>query len=1272
MKLKKIEDTNIFSKIILSILGLALIVSIVSVTLSFILFLNINHFKTQIENKILHYFGYKVSFGNLYANLTPNHNPHLVINDFNLTNPKDPQQNFALKKLEATLSYSSIWHMRPLFNNITLSGSTINLIQINANQFSINGFVIKSSSKSSDLNLDQWLDGQKLIDLSQVKLIYTNKLNNLPTFTLNTGLKVSLDQKNDRYQIDINNISLTTPTTTIFKNKSITGKYIIGHGGNLSIAKTRLEDFNPILRLIPTLNKIELSGNVNLLEFYWANSIFKPEDIQIKSTFQNIGIVSGVPNIPSLNNISGNVDISEKHGYLNLALNNSTLDYAQMFLVPYKFKNLSTQIEWQNGASSTLINNSSLHNNLYKESNAIVFTCKNMKIQSVDFNGELHGQYIYTQKSLGYLQLNAKIDRVLIKKIGNYLPKIIGVDTLTWLNSALQQGYGVNGVLDLSGPIEDFPYTNNKGRFYIDANIENGTLGFAHGWPTLDNIYGVFQIRNQKILIKTTRANVMHNQIESATVLIPDMTAKHLSLIANGNATGATNNFVSYLIQSPLNALLGEFPALIAAEGSGKLKLHLNIPLDKVQNLNVNGTYTFNNNNLKLKLPIPELTKVNGNLNFFESGIAIKNMRANALNSEFTLGATTSKNNSMHFKINSNNLDFKNATQFYFPLLSPVINGRSPLNINFIINSSGLHDLVATSNLEGVMLNMPQPLGKTSTESANLWLNLDPTSSGFDLGANYNNCLNSLVEIDSNGDLTHAVIEVNSKHNENFNPTVTSNQFLHSNLYKSLPKSTEKPAKIDFNIDINSLYINSWIETLNSILSKEAPNNSNKSRSTITAREESKPNSNATSIYPIKINLKSTNTYLGEQNFKGLEVNTLITHEHIKFKIDNNVATGYGDYALPTESLNIHLYKYNFFIESSTSTSIVSRQESSNLEQSNVKHPSKVQSWISYARLNLHLGSVEKVTPNYKNPITLEHDIANNFPIEKSRAKLPKTHIHIDELQFESRPLGHVHLEMIPSANNLIFKNGKIESKDFTVTFNGVDSCFKCRDAFTTFNIHSNIENLGVLVQTLGLGEIIFKGTGKININSEWNGDINDFTQKQVSLKFNANFKQGSFLKLSTSSNIASKMLGLLSLQTITNLIKLDFSGVFSNGFYFETLDTSGTMLNNIIHLKSLIMKSPLAAAKMYGDINLNSEIVNLHLIIIPKLSTGVAVGAAVATLNPVVGVATYAAEELFNNPFSKLFSLHFHITGSMAKPSIEKEEIAKQIVNNVTSTVGD
>lgn len=1045
-------------------------------------------------------------------------------------------------------------------------------------------------------------------------------------------IKINLNEAG-QYIINAENLTLSTKNGYVFNNKNINGNYEINHMGNIKLVDTNLESFNNIFKFIPQINKISISGQLNIVNFTWFGDIFTPSDIQLKTIFSNLSILSANQYIPSLNNISGDIEISRHKGHAAINLKNSTLNYKYMFLAPYKFKSVNAELTWQESANKS-----------------ILFTLNKGNIKSVDFNSDVSGTYTYIPSTLGYLDLKAKLDRIEAHKVGNYLPQIIGIPVLQWLNTALLSGYGKNGNLVLKGNLADFPFNNNKGVFYIDADIEKGKLLFANGWPIIDDITGTFQIRNQKIIILAKNATSINNQIESVTATIPDMTAKHVYLTVSGKSQGETPNFIRYLVQSPLNGILGKFPEKVTASGSGNLKVALKVPFDNLTKTSVNGVYTFNHNNLQINLPLPPLTEVNGDLNFFESGIRIKNISAAAFSSSLQLTATTT-NNIMHFHVTSSNLDYQKAGSFYLPLLQPIIHGNADTNINFNIDSNGLNNLNLNSSLYGVMLDTPDPLHKNESASIPFNLQLSPNNNGFGIKFAYNNnLLNGKVELNHEGRLALANINVGTT--------------------EATIESATK-AKVIINVKTKTLNVLPWVNTINQILATSKAGESNACTKechpepysvSITSKKKSieDDNSTANPNLPIEVILFTQHILVGTHDFHQLQTHTLVKNDNITFNLNNTITSGHGEYTYKNKNLNIKLYNFSFV-----------KSTESSVKPKTIKVLPINQTWIDFAKLNLEPASSKKSMFESSGGTYLSYSMADSIEKESSVSGIPNTTINIDKFYYESNILGKLYVSMTPSGKNLLFKNNTLSGTSLDLNFDGINSCFKCHDALTDFTLHAKINDLGELLEKLNYGKIVSKGSGNVDSSIEWNGDVSDFSLHAANIRFKIVINDGTFLKVDTGS-VLGRILGLINLQTITNLIKLDFGRIFSNGFYFNTLTMKGTLSHNILNLKSMIMHGPLASVKMYGNINLWNENIDLHVVIIPHLSAGVAVGAAVATgpAGIIVGPAVYAAEELFNQPFSKLFSFSYHITGTLDKPDMKKEDLSKQIVNNVSSAV--
>lgn len=117
------------------------------------LFINLDHYQSKINRLILKQTGYQVS----YLRLTTGFDglePNLRISNLSLRNPKTQQVFFKIKQINLTLSYSSLVYLQPIFSEISLSGSTLNLEYDAHNNLLLNHEILTNLAISSTSNFD--------------------------------------------------------------------------------------------------------------------------------------------------------------------------------------------------------------------------------------------------------------------------------------------------------------------------------------------------------------------------------------------------------------------------------------------------------------------------------------------------------------------------------------------------------------------------------------------------------------------------------------------------------------------------------------------------------------------------------------------------------------------------------------------------------------------------------------------------------------------------------------------------------------------------------------------------------------------------------------------------------------------------------------------------------------------------------------------------------------------------------------------------------------
>lgn len=206
----------------------------------------------------------------------------------------------------------------------------------------------------------------------------------------------------------------------------------------------------------------------------------------------------------------------------------------------------------------------------------------------------------------------------------------------------------------------------------------------------------------------------------------------------------------------------------------------------------------------------------------------------------------------------------------------------------------------------------------------------------------------------------------------------------------------------------------------------------------------------------------------------------------------------------------------------------------------------------------------------------------------------------------------------------------------------------RLRETRLDFKLES--EDAGRLLDKLGYAGTLRRGDATLQGGLSWQGS--PLSLHFASLDGNLELKatRGQFSKINPG---AGRLLGVLSLQSLPRRITLDFRDVFSEGFAFDSIEGKVTVKHGILHTDDLSIKGPAARVMISGDADLVKETQTLKVRVQPQLGESVAVGALIA--NPAVGVATYLAQKVLNDPLDQIFAYAYSVTGSWEDPQVAK-----------------
>ncbi len=294
---------------------------------------------------------------------------------------------------------------------------------------------------------------------------------------------------------------------------------------------------------------------------------------------------------------------------------------------------------------------------------------------------------------------------------------------------------------------------------------------------------------------------------------------------------------------------------------------------------------------------------------------------------------------------------------------------------------------------------------------------------------------------------------------------------------------------------------------------------------------------------------------------------------------------------------------------------------------------------------NLHIPENVAAAAEKSNPV----DVPGGWPAINAT---------ITNFSYGSKKLGNIEMQArpMPSNKGLFWKIQKFLVKNPDFTLNGSGSWLKGYkgENQTTLIVDNAVTNLGNTIQRFGMGKVVKGGKGHIKGDVSWDGSPLSFNLDNFDGHLEISFGKGEILKIEPGA--ASKLINLLSLQSLTKYLTLDFRDFYSKGFNFDSIIGETIINDGIMQIKDLTTVGSGATVVMNGKVNLRKETQNLNILVLPDVnSTGASIALAVA--NPIAGIGSFIAQLVLKDPLSKMFSFQYSVTGTWSDPIVKKIE---------------
>jgi uncharacterized protein (TIGR02099 family) len=509
-----------------------------------------------------------------------------------------------------------------------------------------------------------------------------------------------------------------------------------------SITQLELQEMSELLHFFAPLNKekkalvsqLDLKGMLKDFSIY---AEVETNRYAVNGLFENIS-VNKYFSFPQLENMTGSVKGTHERGTIDLNTKQAKVFFPKLFRKAFSVNQLLARIKWLQMPDEWRVS-----------SQYIALETKDLQTES-----KLN-LIIPKDEAPLFMDLQSSFASTSdMSHAFEYYPvSIMDRGVVDWLDNAFVSGKISQGGLLVYGKLDQFPFVEGQGVFEVLFNVEDAELQYHPEWPHFENLTADILFLKDSLTINTTRAKVNDLKVKHASIKIPSFEKSNYLLI-EGQAEGDIIAGLTFLQQTPLHVSIDNVLDAITPKGLTRIELDMKVPLVESVSVVVDGTAYFKDAAVNIKSVDLNVTEVSGDLKFTEKGLFSEQIKANALGFPIDV-IVDSKNFDTTIRI-AGKTDFIQLKKQFDFLKSDVITEKRftgsilyNVDLDLPVEENKPAVLSITSDLEGMAIDLPDSVKKTSMEKKYFFLNLLLSEKALlPLSLNYNDFLKAAINID--------------------------------------------------------------------------------------------------------------------------------------------------------------------------------------------------------------------------------------------------------------------------------------------------------------------------------------------------------------------------------------------------------------------------------------------------------------------------------------------------------------------------------------------
>ena len=346
--------------------------------------------------------------------------------------------------------------------------------------------------------------------------------------------------------------------------------------------------------------------------------------------------------------------------------------------------------------------------------------------ENTDLAADLDLQLQLPREGSPLIQTRLHLQRANVSAMADYLPPAwVGKEVRTWLKEALQAGRIDQGLLELTGPLQGFPFregSQDPGLFVASLHVHDATFDYAPPWPAITGMQGNITFAGPTLAVVIQQGRIAGTTIRRVVATMDDLRRLHLKVDAD--LQGSMSAYLRFLQTAPFSQEK-DMDWLDALWGKGQASAHLQLGLplhhDRKQHIVVDATMHDATVGYG-KSPL-HVSALKGTLRYEDGFFLSSGLRGRWGGAP--LHATLRRFGQQSKIIATGSLRGDHGPTLLG--LPPILAGETPWNLQLAFGHGTIEGTL-DSDLQGLALALPPPLGKRAQESRRLRLDLQQHS----------------------------------------------------------------------------------------------------------------------------------------------------------------------------------------------------------------------------------------------------------------------------------------------------------------------------------------------------------------------------------------------------------------------------------------------------------------------------------------------------------------------------------------------------------------